>query len=263
MTEIVHQYQAEPQATDGRATGAMLPFVLSGAILVAMVYGGWKWWQVRQFEAARSMGTPVVVSPLPLSDFELEERGGQSFRSAEMRGKVWVASYFFASCIGPCRILNGNIQELTSQPDLADVTWVSITCDPDNDTVEVLKQYANQYHADPKRWLFCRADLDYLKRVARGMNLALFMKQHSDHLVVVDRAGTIRGMFDGTSTYQCQQLRTLLHECLAEAPPQAGIEVKQLDETISPPAAAASTSVDPALECHDDEPTQPANRSGT
>lgn len=256
-----------------RYDGSALPFAFAAVIFVFMAFGGWKWWQVRQFETSRAVGVPVSIAPLPLDSFELDERGGQPFRSAEMRGRVWVVSYFFASCIGPCRILNGNIQELTSYPDLADATFVSITCDPDNDTVDVLKQYAELYHADPKRWLFCRSDLDYLKRVARGMNLALFLKTHSDHMVVIDRAGTIRGMFDGTSKYQCQQLRTLLHECLAEQPPKKETAV---EDTTAPPTTSATSAAplyDPTVECCDDDPAllqqtqpalpvQPANRSG-
>lgn len=246
--------QLEPAQSADVESASLLPFAVAGLILVAMAYGGFKWWQVHQFETARASATPAIILGQPLKEFELEERGGEPFRSNDMRGKVWVVSYFFASCIGPCRILNGNIEELNNFPDLADVTWVSITCDPDNDSVGVLKQYAEKYHADPKRWLFCRSDIDYLKRVARGMSLALFIKTHSDHMVVIDRAGKIRGMFDGTSKNECRQLRVLLHECLAEKPPQEGDKPAAIDSEPLP--------VDPA-DCCDDIPAQPAIRSGT
>ena len=80
-----------------------------------------------------------------------------------MRGRVWVASYFFTSCPGQCLRLNANLQVLNADPKLKDVTWVSISCDPDTDTLEALRVYADRFQADPKRWLFCRADLDYVK----------------------------------------------------------------------------------------------------
>jgi protein SCO1/2 len=213
-----------------------LPFILAAIILVGAAYGGWKWWQVRQFERSRSENVFAAALAPPLTQFELTERSGEPFRSEEMRGRVWVVSFFFASCPGPCRILNGNIAALNTFPDLKEVTWVSITCDPDNDSVKILREYAESWHADPKRWLFCRADLDYLKRVARGMSLALHMRSHSDHAVVIDRTGTIRGMFDGTSRNECERLRVLLKECLAEeAPSNAGG-----DKTVTASADGAS-----------------------
>jgi protein SCO1/2 len=105
-------------------------------------------------------------------------------------------------------------------PELADITWVSITCDPENDTLEVLRDYADRWKADPERWLFCRADLEYTQRVARGMNLFLGYKTHQDRVVVIDNAGKVRGMFDATSKNECQRLHRILVECLKEKPPQ-------------------------------------------
>jgi protein SCO1/2 len=137
-----------------------------------------------------------------------------------MRGRVWVAAYFFTSCNGQCRRLNASIQALSKMPELKDVTWVSITCDPDNDTLDVLKAYADAYQADPHRWLFCRADLDYAKRVALGMKVYLSYKDHMDRVVVIDKAGKIRGYFDATSSIDCDRMRTLLVKCLAEKAPQ-------------------------------------------
>jgi protein SCO1/2 len=201
-----------------------LPFVLAGAVSIAMLYGGWTWYRVQRDAAASAEDLPASRLRISLTDFDLTERSGQPFRSAEMRGKVWVASYFFSSCIGTCLTLNENIARMNHRPELADVTWVSITCDPDNDTLDVLSEYAKKWDASPDRWLFCRADFEYTKGVARGMNLALAMKMHADHAAVIDRTGTIRGLFDATSTYQCARMQALLSECLAEpAPGEFGI----------------------------------------
>jgi hypothetical protein len=81
----------------------------------------------------------------------------------------------------------------------------------------VLRDYASRWNADPQRWLFCRGDFEYLKGVALGMKLTLAYKMHADHAVVIDKTGTIRGLFDATSSYECDRMRALLRECLAEA----------------------------------------------
>lgn len=213
---------SEPNNSVGKneAASAALPFFLALAVLFALVYGGWKWWQVRQFELSRGQAIDASMVGSPLTEFELIERSGKPFRSADMKGKVWVATYFFTTCPGSCLRLNERIQAMHNLRELKDVTWVSITCDPDNDTPEVLSAYADRWNADPKRWLFCRADLDYTRRVALGMDLFLSLKGHQDHAAVIDKTGKIRGMFDATSEIECDRMRKLLVELLEEKPPQ-------------------------------------------
>jgi cytochrome oxidase Cu insertion factor (SCO1/SenC/PrrC family) len=202
------------------SSGSAVPYFLAMAVVLAMVYGGFKWWQVRQFELERGQAIPASFTGPPLAEFELTERSGKPFRSADMRGRVWVAAYFFSTCPGSCIRLNENIQAMHKRPELKEVTWVSITCDPANDTLKVLRDYANRWQADPQRWLFCRAELDYTERVARGMNLFLSYKGHQDRVVVFDKAGKVRGLFDATSGNECQRLHAMLLKCLDEEFPQ-------------------------------------------
>jgi cytochrome oxidase Cu insertion factor (SCO1/SenC/PrrC family) len=201
------------------ASGAALPLALSAAVLIGIAFGGWKWYQVHQFEIAKSEAIPANAIGPPLKDFELTERSGKLFKSTDMRGKVWVASYFFTTCPGQCLRLNANVQVLANEPDLKDVTWVSITCDPDNDTVEALRAYADRWNADPNRWLFCRGDLEYIQRIAKGMKIFLSLKGHQDYLIVIDKAGNIRKILDGTSEIECNRLHKVLLECLEEKAP--------------------------------------------
>jgi len=199
--------------------GSSLPYVLALAVVVLMAYGGYKWWQVRQWQLSRGEAVPITAIGPPLTEFELTERSGKPFRSADMKGKVWVVTYFFTTCPGSCIRLNQNIRFLHEMPEFKDVTWVSITCDPDNDTLEALRDYADRWQADPQRWLFCRAELDYVKRVGLGMNMDVYRQGHKDYAVVIDKAGKIRGMYDATSKSDTQRLHRRLLECLAETPP--------------------------------------------
>jgi cytochrome oxidase Cu insertion factor (SCO1/SenC/PrrC family) len=222
-----------PQPASASPTGSSglaLPYALSAAVLIAMAFGAWKWHQVYQFDIAKSEAIPVGMAGPPLTEFELTERSGKPFHSNDMRGRVWVASYFFTTCPGQCLRLNANIQILSNMPDLKDVIWVSITCDPDNDTVEALRAYADRWKADPDRWLFCRADLEYVQRVAAGMQVYLSLKGHQDRAIVIDKQGKIRGNFDATSEVECKRLKSLLLTCLDEKAPQdlaTGTPVKE------------------------------------
>jgi protein SCO1/2 len=200
-------------------SGSPLPYVLAAMVAILAGYGGLKWWQVQQWESTRGEAISLAAVGPPLTDFELTERSGDTFRSSDMRGKVWVVTYFYASCPGQCIRLNSNIKLMHNLPELKDVTWVSITCDPDNDTLPVLRDYADRWQADPKRWLFCRADLSYIKRIGLGMNLDIYRQSHKDYAIVIDKAGKIRGMYDGTSRSDCERLDTRLQECLEEPAP--------------------------------------------
>ena len=193
-----------------------VPYWLALMVLVGAGYGGWKWWQVEQFRANKQIGG-LEFAGLPLEEFELTECHGQPFRSRDMLGKVWVTTFFFATCPGTSPRLNANIKHLNSLEELEDVTWISITVDPDTDTPEKLQEYAERFSADPERWLFCRGDFNYVKRVGKEfLNVDVSWRGHTDYAVVIDRTGKIRGMFDAGSTSQLEKLRVLLLTCLEE-----------------------------------------------
>ena len=192
-------------------------------VLFVASYGAWKWWQVEHFRQSQAAGGLEYTGP-PLTNFELTERSGQPFRSQEMRGKVWVASLFFSTCPGSCKKLNSNIKAFHEQKDLQDVTWVSISVDPDTDTVPVLKEYADSFQADPERWLFCRGDFKYVQRIGQDiLGLPVLWKDHNDYGVVIDKAGRVRGAYDINRTSHHVKLIDLIKECVAE-------EITDVDE---------------------------------
>ena len=168
----------------------------------AMAYGGWKWWQVRQFELEQRRGDPANAIGPPLTEFELTERSGKPFRSADMNGTS-LGRHAISSRPAPASASGSTrtSRVMHNMPELKDVTWVSITCDPDTDTLEALRDYADRLQADPERWLFCRGRSGlHASASPRGMNVFLSRKGHQDYAVVIDKAGKIRGMFDATST---------------------------------------------------------------
>lgn len=194
---------------------SMVPYWLALMVLLAGSYGGWKWYQVRQFETSRNSGGIEMAGP-PLEDFELATSAGDKFRSEDMDGKVWVTTFFFSTCPGPCSRMNERIKYMHNLEEFKDVTWVSVTVDPAVDTLEVLAEHAEKLNADPNRWLFCRGELPYIKRVGRDiMKLPIAYRGHNEAAVVIDQQGKVRGMYDVTSRMQSAKLEALLKEILA------------------------------------------------
>jgi protein SCO1/2 len=138
-----------------------------------------------------------------------------------MKGKVWVANFFFTSCTGTCPKLLSKIQELRSQIADRDVTFVSISNDPGTDTPRVLKQYSQKFGADD-RWYFLTGEQQLQIRAIGseffGVNGGVG-ETHSEQLTVVDKQGNIRGHFDYNQAAELTQLRLLLDDLISEKDP--------------------------------------------
>ena len=157
-------------------------------------------------------------------DFKLTERSGKTVTLSDLRGKIWVANFFYAMCPGPCPVVNGRIAAL--QDELLkndDVRFVSISTDPDSDTPEVLRQYADRFHASDK-WLFLTGDKGQIYKLSNeGFKLTLAGQKdpiqpilHSTKLALVDKSGMIRQYYDAMDDEEMKALaadvKKLLHE---------------------------------------------------
>jgi protein SCO1/2 len=202
----------------------------------------------------------VKQEPLPvfgtLPDFSLMERSGRPLGLNELRGKLWVADFIFTNCAGTCPIMTTAMTEIQKQA-LAerwdDVRLVSITVDPERDSLEVLQRFADGYGAIKDRWYFLTGDGAAIQQLAnKGFLLSTATSTggwtearrhgstgarrhgstgarrhgsaeepiiHSNRFVLVDRQGRIRGYYDGTDEEGVKQLLQALHRLYNEATP--------------------------------------------
>ena len=167
-------------------------------------------------------------------DFELVERSGQPFRSAEsLRGKVWVANFFFTTCPGPCLAMNARMAEVQDaiRRKNDEVRLVSFTVYPEYDTPETLRRYAERFQARTGTWYFLTGDKPTIYDLAHkdfmlGVTDAQTGEEklsegefvHSTKLALVDRRGVVRGYFDSTSPEAFQRLLVAIGEILREQP---------------------------------------------
>jgi cytochrome oxidase Cu insertion factor (SCO1/SenC/PrrC family) len=189
---------------------------------------------LRRREAERvveSQRLNAVVEPSPaqgaaewMTEYALTERSGRRFHSGDLKGRVHVVNFFFSTCPSVCRMQSGQVQQLAADFGDEGVVFLSITCDPQNDTPAALERYASLFNADPNHWLFLTSsDLNYLRRVGAEVYQVPVDKQaHSERLVVMDRWGGRRGAFYWNDPAEMAEMRQLLHQLLAEkAPPAA------------------------------------------
>lgn len=145
---------------------------------------------------------PPVFGVLP--DFSLTDQESRSVQKKDLQGMVWVADFIYTSCGSACPMLTQRMGELRSQlGDDTSVRMVSFTVDPENDTPERLKDYADRFHADPQDWLFLTgASEEVRKTVVEGFKLSLGKETgstdvfHSNKFVLMDQSSRIRGYFE-------------------------------------------------------------------
>lgn len=146
----------------------------------------------------------------PVGPFALTERSGRTVTDQDLRGHVWIASFIFTRCTGPCPSVASTVARLQHElRDLPNVRFVTFTVDPKRDDLRALNEYAQARGADPQRWLFLTGEEETIHRIIReqfkqavgrneGPNVAPGEEFiHSSKLVLVDAQGRIRGWCDG------------------------------------------------------------------
>lgn len=158
--------------------------------------------------------------------FQLTNQDGQPFGSAQLTGKIWIADFIFTSCSGPCPLISSRMSELQKPLQKTDVHLVSFTVDPEKDTPEVLRGYAEKLNAQPARWDFLTGTKSAIYDLSKnGFKLAVTdgsedagVPVHSIRIVLVDRHGEIRGYYDATAPDAVTKLLADTSHLLREQP---------------------------------------------
>jgi len=194
-TSSVTMYRAQSRTSIAwKVTLILIPLVTLGLLLWL---GNIEVTALRQ----RTVSSYGTVPP-----FQLVNQNGQPFGSSQLAGKIWIADFVYTSCPGPCPIISSRMSELQKPLERTDVHLVSFSVDPERDTPDVLRGYAEKLQADPKRWDFLTGSKSTIYKLSHeGFKLAVSdgsdaegIPVHSTRMVLVDRHGEIRGYYDAT-----------------------------------------------------------------
>ena len=171
-------------------------------ILVAIAAAGGLALAVGQ-AAGKSDSLPRIG---PAPEFTLTTQDGSRLSLEELRGKVVVVTFIFASCKDSCPLLTHKMATL--QPRLGadfglNAFFVSITVDPGRDTPAVLKRYASAHGVELAGWAFLTGTPAEIRDVVRRYGIAYQKKtphgdvDHTFLTSLVDRSGTLRVQYLG------------------------------------------------------------------
>ena len=164
-----------------------------------------------------------------IGNFSFLNQEGERITQAEVAGKVYVVEYFFTTCGTICPRMNDQMRRIQLKfADNDGVRLMSFTVDPDVDTVEQMKRYADDHGAKTGQWHFLTGEKEDLYHLARNSFFVLKPAEaqnlgdvgsdfiHTNNFVLVDRIGRIRGYYDGTSKKEVDQLMEDLARLLDE-----------------------------------------------
>ncbi len=145
-----------------------------------------------------------------VAPFEFTERSGEPFGQKNLLGKLNVVDFIFTNCTGPCPRMSAVMAELYRYYETNErIQLVSISVDPDRDSLSVLRTYAERFGASDRRWAFLRGPIDEVQRLSEhsfrlGGELPAL---HSSKFILVDDRGRIRGYYDFDDSTHLSDLR--------------------------------------------------------
>lgn len=144
--------------------------------------------------------------------------------SEAMKGKIWIADFFFTSCLTICPKMTSQMKRLsTMTKDLEkEIQFMSFSINPDIDQPSRLRSYIKHFGIEANNWYFFTGkeeDIHFLGDKHFLVNARPDLGSqggyaHSEAFVLVDREGYIRGMYNGTDTEEVNQLEKDLRKLL-------------------------------------------------
>jgi protein SCO1/2 len=153
----------------------------------------------------------------PAPEFKLTDQDGRRVALKELRGKVLAVTFIFASCADTCPLLTAKMAAVQDRLGAAfgpEVRFVSITVDPERDTPQVLKRYAQAHRANSAGWSFLTGTPAEIREVA-GRYGVIYRKtsrgdvDHTFLTSLVDRGGALRVQYMGVRFNPDELLRDL------------------------------------------------------
>lgn len=152
---------------------------------------------------------PIKVLPrMQLSPaYSLTDQNNARLTSEDLRGQFVLYTFMYTNCPAPCYNINETMQEVQSrlsevELDGIEVSFVTISFDPDRDTVSTLPIYADSINANTEKWSFITTTNKPLLKTIIGSGFETYYEDKGDGkfsfdptFVLVDGWGIMRAKY--------------------------------------------------------------------
>ena len=140
---------------------------------------------------------------------------GKKVSLDDARGKVLVIDFFFTRCPSICPGLTRNMKRVQESfiknPDI--VQFISISVDPEHDSVPNLRKFADKFGANHDTWWFVTGDkkeiydfaFNEIKASVVDINVDTAFV-HTENFFLLDSNRVVRGWYNGFDTAKLAQL---------------------------------------------------------
>jgi protein SCO1/2 len=167
--------------------------------------------------------TDTIYPKIP--NFTYLNQDSIQITSSAMKGKVWIADFFFTSCPSICPKMTSQMKRLAILTKDLDkhIQFISFSINPTYDGPSKLRAYRKHYGVTAKNWQFLTGDeeathalgVDYFQVFANKDIESAGGYAHSPAFVLVDKEGYVRGVYIGTDTKQVDLLQKDVRKLLA------------------------------------------------
>lgn len=150
-----------------------------------------------------------------IDEFKFVNQDSNWVSEQTVKGKVYVADFFFTSCPTICPIMKTQMLRIYEQiQDNDDVLILSHTIDPKHDTVAVLKEFADRLGVNSEKWHFVTGEKEAIYKIGQTSYMVSAVEDptepggfiHSGAFILVDDQRRVRGIYDGTKPDQVDRL---------------------------------------------------------
>jgi len=150
-----------------------------------------------------------------IADFSLTNQNGETVTQNTYKDKIYVADFFFTTCLTICPIMTGHMLEIQERlKDDPEVLLLSHSVIPVADSVPQLKKYALEKGVNDEKWNLVTGDKKQIYDLARKSYLATktsgdggpYDMIHTENFILVDKEKRIRGFYDGTNAEAIDEL---------------------------------------------------------
>ena len=157
--------------------------------------------------------------------FKLTDQNNNTITEEYFKGKIYVTDFFFVTCPTICPKMATQMHRVYNEfKNNNNILFLSHTVMPLQDSVPVLKEYAEKLNINSTKWKFVTGDKQQIYNLARKTYFAAVSEGdgspedfiHTENFVLVDKEKRLRGFYDGTSEKDTdrliQDIYTLLEE---------------------------------------------------
>lgn len=158
-----------------------------------------------------------------VGDFSMHNQEGKPVSFDSLKGKIIIADFFFTHCPTICPPLTLNMKRMAESINngkrVGDKTnklvhFLSFSIDPERDSVERLKYWADRFQVNPENWWLLTGDKKAIYDLAiNEMKIGLVDGKgidtdfiHTDHFVLIDSNRHVRGYYHGLDSVSLSEL---------------------------------------------------------